>query len=60
MLLLGDHRAFFTMYRAITDAGMRAYQLDRDGALVKGSLEVCYDMGLQPHLDHLATVSFTQ
>ncbi|BDA43161.1 probable protein SHORTAGE IN CHIASMATA 1 at N-terminal half [Coccomyxa sp. Obi] len=39
VLLLGDHRAFFTMYRAITDAGMRAYQLDRDGTLLKGGLE---------------------
>ena len=34
------------MYRAITDAGMRAYQLDRDGALVKGGLEVCSFTGL--------------
>ncbi|KAK9915085.1 hypothetical protein WJX75_004552 [Coccomyxa subellipsoidea] len=38
VLLLGDHRAFFTMYRAITDAGLRAYQLDRDGALLKAGM----------------------
>jgi hypothetical protein len=41
VLLLGDHRAFFTMYRAITDAGLRAYQLDRDGALLKAGLQAC-------------------
>lgn len=40
MLLLGDHRAFFTTYRVITDAGLHAYQLDRNGALLKGGLEV--------------------
>ena len=36
ILLLGDSRAFFVVYRLITDAGLRAYQLDRDGALARG------------------------
>jgi hypothetical protein len=40
VLLLGDHRAFFTMYRVIVDAGLRAHQLDRDGALSKAGLQV--------------------
>lgn len=35
-LLLGDARAFFVAYRLITDAGLRAFQLDRDGALARG------------------------
>ncbi len=35
-LLLGDSRAFFMVYRIIADAGLRAFQLDRDGALARG------------------------
>ena len=30
MLLLAESRAFFTVYRTITDTGMRIYQLYRD------------------------------
>ena len=30
MLLLAESRAFFTVYRTITDTGMRIYQLDRE------------------------------
>lgn len=30
MLLLAESRALFTVYRTITDAGMRIYQLNRD------------------------------
>ena len=30
VLLLAESRAFFTVYRTITDTGMRIYQLDRD------------------------------
>ncbi|KAK9842540.1 hypothetical protein WJX81_005070 [Elliptochloris bilobata] len=33
MLLLGDSRTFFMLYRIVADAGLRAYHLDRDGAL---------------------------
>lgn len=32
VLLIAESRAYFTVYRTITDTGMRAYQLDRDGA----------------------------
>lgn len=35
MLLLGDARTFFMLYRVVADAGLRAYQLDRDGALTR-------------------------
>ena len=35
-LLLGDPRTFFMLYRVVADAGLRAYQLDRDGALGRG------------------------
>ena len=35
-LLLGDARTFFMLYRVVADAGLRAYQLDRDGALTRG------------------------
>ena len=31
MLLIAESRAYFTVYRTITDTGMRVYQLDRDG-----------------------------
>lgn len=31
VLLVAESRAYFTVYRTITDSGMRAYQLDRDG-----------------------------
>jgi len=30
VLLTAESRAFFTVYRTITDSGLRAYQLDRD------------------------------
>ena len=30
MLLLAESRALFTVYRTITDTGMRIYQLNRD------------------------------
>ena len=33
VLLLGDARAFFTMYKSIVDAGLKPFQLDRDKRL---------------------------
>jgi hypothetical protein len=36
VLLLADSRAFFTLYKVVSDAGLRAYQLDRDGRLGLG------------------------
>ena len=30
VLLVAESAAFFTVYRTITDAGLRAFQLDRD------------------------------
>lgn len=38
VLLLGDSRAFFTMYKAIVDVGLKPFQLDRDEALLKAGL----------------------
>ncbi len=38
MLLLGDARAFFTMYKAIVDVGLKPFQLDRDERLLKAGL----------------------
>lgn len=35
VLLLGDSRAFFTMYKAIVDVGLKPFQLDRNEALLK-------------------------
>ena len=37
VLLLGDSRAFFAVYGIISAAGMRAFQLDRSGRMVRGS-----------------------
>jgi hypothetical protein len=37
-LVVADARAFYTTYRVISDAGLRAMQLDRDGALVQAGL----------------------
>ena len=31
VLLIAESRAYFTVYRTITDSGMRAYQLYREG-----------------------------
>ena len=42
MLLLGDVRAFFALYRTVADAGLRAFQLDRDGALARAGLQVLW------------------
>jgi hypothetical protein len=33
VLLVADSRAFFTLYKVITNAGFRAHQLDREGRL---------------------------
>lgn len=33
VLLVGDARAFFTMYKSIVDAGLKPFQLDRDNRL---------------------------
>ena len=38
VLLLGDSRAFFTMYKAIVDVGLKPFQLDRDETLLKAGL----------------------
>ena len=38
ILLLGDSRAFFTMYKAIVDVGLKPFQLDRDETLLKAGL----------------------
>ena len=38
ILLLGDARAFFTMYKAIVDVGLKPFQLDRDETLLKAGL----------------------
>jgi hypothetical protein len=38
VLLLGDARAFFTMYKAIVDVGLKPFQLDRDERLLKAGL----------------------
>ena len=38
VLLIAESRAYFTVYRTITDTGMRAYQLDRDGGHESGTL----------------------
>ena len=37
VLLVGDSRAFFTMYKSIVDAGLKPFQLDRDERLLKAS-----------------------
>lgn len=38
VLLLGDSRAFFTVYKAIVDVGLKPFQLDRDERLLKAGL----------------------
>lgn len=38
VLLLGDARAFFTMYKAVVDVGLKPFQLDRDERLLKAGL----------------------
>lgn len=38
VLLLGDSRAFFTVYKAIVDVGLKPFQLDRDETLLKAGL----------------------
>lgn len=38
LLLLGDSPAFFTMYKAIVEAGLKPFQLDRDETLLKAGL----------------------
>lgn len=38
VLLLGDSAAFFTMYKAIVDVGLKPFQLDRDETLHKAGL----------------------
>ncbi len=38
VLLLGDARAFFTIYKAIVDVGLKPFQLDRDEKLLKAGL----------------------
>ena len=38
MLLLGDARAFFTMFKVIVDVGLKPFQLDRDEKLLKAGL----------------------
>ncbi len=38
VMLLGDARAFFTMYKAIVDVGLKPYQLDRDERLLRAGL----------------------
>ena len=38
VLILGDSRAFFTMYKAIVNVGLKPYQLDRDETLLKAGL----------------------
>ena len=38
VMLLGDSRAFFTMYKAVLDVGLKPYQLDRDERLLKAGL----------------------
>ena len=44
VLLLAESRAFFTVYRTITDTGMRIYQLGRDSQqdITNASDEVGY------------------
>ena len=37
-MLLGDARAFFTMFKVIVDVGLKPFQLDRDEKLLKAGL----------------------
>ena len=41
VLIVGDTRAFFTMYRVVDEAGLRAFQLDRSGTLLAAGGNPC-------------------